>query len=304
MLRRTPPLEALEIFVTAGQGGSFRSVARRLALSPSAVSRRIAALETFLGITLFDRSDQSQTLNAAGRRYLSLVEPAIAAIQRASAMASETDMRRLKIATSHSFASTWLMPRLADLHRHHGIEVEVIPTRDFDALRSGEAQLGIWGGLEVPCDMIAETVADAQVVPVAAPVMADGRPPPRDEEDLAGRVLLTVKSPPRIWERWFAASGTKRAAFVVREFATLQMMYEAASGGLGVALAMPLVAEPYLASGKLVPCVRPARPLGETYRLYQADRRVARSETEQRFALWMHENGAVSMQRFENAIRG
>src|SRR3546814_6001875 len=42
MLRKAPPLEAIEIFVAAAQGDSFRSVARRLALSPSAVSRRIA----------------------------------------------------------------------------------------------------------------------------------------------------------------------------------------------------------------------------------------------------------------------
>src|SRR3546814_18254953 len=91
MLRKAPPLEAIEIFVAAAQGDSFRSVARRLALSPSAVSRRIATLEAFLGMPLFERSGQSQRLNAAGQRYLSMVEPAIDAIQRASVMIGQGD---------------------------------------------------------------------------------------------------------------------------------------------------------------------------------------------------------------------
>src|SRR3546814_2467491 len=87
---------------------------------------------------LFERSGQSQRLNAAGQRYLSMVEPAIDAIQRASVMIGQGDQNQLKVATSHSFAAAWLMPRLADLHRHHGIDVEIVPTREFDALRSGE----------------------------------------------------------------------------------------------------------------------------------------------------------------------
>lgn len=302
MLRRTPPLEAIEIFCAAARGDSFRSVAHRLALSPSAVGRRIATLESFLGVALFDRTTQSPTFNAAGRRYLSLVEPAIGAIRRATSMASEADSQRIRIATSHSFAGTWLMPRLADLHRREGIEVEIVPSRDFDVLRSGEAQLGIWGGLGVPDDMIAETMVEARVVPVVAPGVTDGLPPPACAADLLERTLLTVRSPAKLWDRWFAASGIEAQPQVVREFATLQLMYEAAAAGLGITLAMPLVAEPYLASGRLVSCLPDARTLGETYRLYRVDRRVVRTPAEQRFAHWLHQAVAISVARFEEML--
>lgn len=300
MLRKAPSLESIEIFVAASHGESFRSVARCLALSPSAVSRRIASLETFLGMPLFDRNGQSQRLTPAGRQYLAMVEPAMDAIQRASANIAQGDQRGLKIATSHSFASAWLMPRLTELNKRLGIEVEIIPTHDFNALRSGEAHLGIWGGLSIPDDMIAETVVDANVVPVAAPGIAGHRDPIRIAEHLADYPLLSIRNPGGLWDRWFAASGQSyRLTPVVREYATLQLMYEAAASGAGIALAMPLVAEPWLRAGKLVPCAPNTVPLGEAYRLYRPIRRVARSETEQRFADWLHEAVKLSMTDFQ-----
>src|SRR3546814_16392483 len=87
------------------------------------------------------------------------------------------------------------MPRLADLHRHHGIDVEIVPTREFDALRSGEAHLGIWGGLAVPDDMIAETMVAAHVLPVAAPRMPAGSTGPHTEEERGGHNLLSLRAP-------------------------------------------------------------------------------------------------------------
>lgn len=298
MLRKTPPLEAIEIFVAASRGGSFRAVGRELALSPSAVSRRIAGLESFLGIALFDRDGQSHRLSAAGRHYLSLVEPAIDRIQRATLMAGEGDSGRLRVAISHSLAVGWLIPRLADLRRTYGIDVEVIASRDFDVLRSGEAQVGIWGGLDVPQDMMAETILSPTLLPVSAPLLADGRQPPRCERDLADHVLLSVSSPGGLWERWLAGTHLVGSKLEIREFASLQLMYEAAAAGLGVALAIPLVAEPFLASARLLPCIPAARPIGETYRLYRSRNRLIPSRMEQRFGGWLREQVAESLKIF------
>jgi LysR family transcriptional regulator, glycine cleavage system transcriptional activator len=299
MLRRTPPLESIEIFVAAAHGESFRAVARRMALSPSAVSRRISALEAFLGFPLFDRAGQTQTLNAAGRRYMSMVEPAIDAIRRASAMAAGTDSQTLRVATSHSFANAWLMPRLPELRAASGIEVDIIPTRDFDALRSGAAQLAIWGGMEVPDDIIAEKIADAHLFPVAAPSLLDGQGLPLSPLQIARHRLLAVKTPTGSWDRWLAAAGLENHPRGIREFATLQLMYEAAVAGLGIALAVPLVSEPYLESGRLLPCSNQVHSVGESYRIYRVSRRIYRTETEQRFASWLHGAAHHSLRRHE-----
>lgn len=299
MLRKAPSLEAIEIFVAASKGDSFRSVARQLALSPSAISRRIAGLESFLGLALFHRNGQSQRLTAAGRRYLSLVEPAIDAIQRASVTIEHGDQVQLRVATSHSFAAAWLMPRLADLYRRCSLEVEIIPTRDCNVLRSGAAQLGIWGGLAVPQDMVAETLVEAQAVPVASPNLGEHACPRPSDGDEAAFPLLSVRDPAGLWDRWFATFGRGRwVKPVVREYATLQLMYEAAASGAGVALAVPLVAEPWLKAGKLVPCSGNSLALGETYRLYRPTHRIARTDVEQRFTDWLHGEVGASMTTF------
>lgn len=302
MLRKAPPLEGIEVFVAAARAKSFRAVARDLALSPSAVSRRIASLERFLSVSLFDRSDQAQTLSAAGRRYLALVEPAVGAIQRATTLVGEPGAHRLTIAASHSFAAAWIAPRLAELQQDHGLDIEVIPTRDFDVLRSGEAQLAIWGGRDVPDDMTATHLFDARTVPVAAPRLASGRRLPTSEAELPQHVLLAVRTPSRMWERWLALAGLHPDRLEIREFATLQLMYEAAVAGLGVTLGMPLLAEAGLASGRLLPCTPTARPLGDTYRLYRAPGRGPCSPAEQRFTKWLRHAVAESLRRFEDFV--
>jgi LysR family glycine cleavage system transcriptional activator len=296
MLRQAPPLEAVEIFVAAAMGGSFRAVARELALSPSAVSRRIAALEQFLDIQLFERSRQTCTLSPAGERYLAMVEPAIAAIKRAGARLAEPS-EPLRIAASHSLSATWLLPRLADLRRAIGVDVEVVATRDLRVLRSGEAQLAIWGAIDAPDDFTAERICDAPLFPVCAPALLAGRASPRRPADLQDQVLLEVRTPARTWERWFTLSGCEPKPLQLRRFDTLQLSYEAAAAGLGVCLAAPLTAEPFLHAGKLVPC-GPRQSIGEAYYLCRLARRAPLAASERSFTAWVRREALKSVDDF------
>lgn len=296
MLRQAPPLEAIEIFVAAAGGASFRSVARELALSPSAVSRRIAALEAFLGTRLFDRNGQSQRLSAAGVRYLTAVEPALDAIRRATGQVSADAVGRLTIATSHSLAAAWLAPRLPEVQDLLGIEVEILPSRDPDVLRSGEAQLAIWGGMAAQPGLTAERLFDAVAIPAACSRRVEGRL--WSTAELASQPLLTVQSPSRLWERWFAGEGEAgQGQLRQRVFPTLQLMYEAACAGGGMVLAMPVIADSYLASGRLVPAMRAARQLGEGYSLFRPMRRGGPGATERQFAAWLR--GAIERSQAE-----
>ena len=302
MLRKAPPLEAIEVFAIAARSGSFRAVARELALSPSAVSRRIAGLEGFLGCELFDRSGPTPRLNAAGRRYLAAVAPAIAAIRDATE-ALETDAGPLRIAASHSFASTWLMRRLPRLAADHGIEAEVMLTRDPEALHSGDAHLAVWGLLEAPEGLECEPLFLSRAAPVSAAQLADGRPAPRSARELAERVLLDVSVPGASWRRWFAASGVavEPGALKVRDYPTQQLAYEAAAAGLGVTLATPLISEPYVPSRGLSACGE-ARPVGSVYRLCRSARRRRWSPRERRFIAWLKGETDASVSRFDAAL--
>src|SRR5260370_11245045 len=64
------PLATLESFVRSAETGGFSAAARRLSLTPAAVSRNVATLERNLGIRLFQRSTRKLTLTEAGERFL------------------------------------------------------------------------------------------------------------------------------------------------------------------------------------------------------------------------------------------
>ena len=74
-------------------------------------------------------------------------------------------------------------------------------------------------------------------------------------------------------------------------------MYEAACAGGGVVLAMPVIADSYLASGRLVPAVREPRQLGEGYSLFRPMRRSGPSAVERQFGVWLR--NAIDRSRAE-----
>src|SRR3546814_11990539 len=74
---RLPPLGAIEAFVTVARMGSIKNAAEVLALSPSALSRRVQTLENRVGEALFERMHQELSLTIAGERLLEAVAPLI-----------------------------------------------------------------------------------------------------------------------------------------------------------------------------------------------------------------------------------
>ncbi|HKX88785.1 MAG TPA: LysR substrate-binding domain-containing protein, partial [Sphingopyxis sp.] len=251
MLRKAPPLESVEIFVAAAQGESLRAVGRRLALSPSAVSRRISALEQFLGARLFDRAGQSLALNATGARYLDDVAPAIRSIRNATeAVRSGTVTASLRVATSHSLAG-WLMPFLPAFQQRTGVPVELAATRDVQTLASGEVHLAIWGDGAAPAGIEATHLLTPEAVPACAPRLVDGRSAPRAGTELADFPLLSVRAPSDLWDRWFAMARCDRRGATMLRFDTQQLAYEAAAAGTGIVLAVPPVSNGFLAEGRL-----------------------------------------------------
>src|SRR6478609_8510942 len=74
-MRRLPPLRAIEAFVRIVRLGSARAAADELGLSPSALSRRITALEEFIGKRLFTRQHQAMKLTDDGNSFYAAVGP-------------------------------------------------------------------------------------------------------------------------------------------------------------------------------------------------------------------------------------
>lgn len=296
MLRQVPPLAALEAFLAAAQARSFRAAADTLALSPSAFSRRIQQLEEFLGVALFDRHALGAPLTAAGDAYAAEIAPALAAIRQATMALNRADhARRVRIATSHSLAAEWLIPRLPALASVHGIDVALTISRDPALLRSGAVEIAIRGeALDAATD--GEILTPLDVVAVSAPRLADGRKAPRSAAAIAEMRLLGVSGQTFLWDAYLHAAGVVRRTADIADYETNQMSYEAAVSGLGICLGTPLVSERFLGDGRLIGCLPLRARTGWGYVLRHTARRTPASRD---FVAWLRLEVARSVADFD-----
>jgi DNA-binding transcriptional LysR family regulator len=294
MRRSAPPLQAIQAFTTAARASSFRAAAEELALSPSAFSRRIQSLEAFLGTVLFDRSGSTPRLTAAGEEYCRRIEPAIESLCAATeAMRRSQQTGRLRLMCPPSFAMNWLMPNLRDYYDQHGAEdVDVVISRDLDTLRLGRADLAIASGPRDFQGLLSEPFLQLQGAVVAAPTLAGGRRPPSSPAELNSHRLLGLDKPADmpvdLWEGWRASAGYQGLTLPEpQRYSTWTLMYEACANGLGVAIAVPAVAETYLRDRRVRPCFGGRTTLGVCYSLLYVNSSVQRRADVRALVSWM-----------------
>lgn len=302
MLRNMPPLEAAEAFIAAANARSFRSAAASLALSPSAFSRRVQQLERFVGVELFIRSSSKSQLSPAGRTYLSEIGPAIEIIRAATvSLRDRQGDRRVRIATSHSLASEWLMPRLPRLLFEHGIEADIEISRNPQLLRDGVVDLGIWGSAGSETGIYSQPIAKMEAVPVCAASLADGREPPSVLQELSKHRLLVDRVSRWAWPRWLDLAGYRGPRpKVVDHFETNQLCNEAAASGMGIALCLPMVSERFLDSGRLHACISQRLPIGTAYQVHTLERPNLPGSTLSLISEWLQHEAQVSARRFDD----
>ena len=118
-----PPLAALQAFETIARRKSFSLAAEELHLTPSAVSHQVAKLESLLNVRLFERSARGVELTPAGQQYLQRVASALGAINTATEDLRHGVQDTLYVHSSPSFASLWLMPRIARFGERHPLSL-------------------------------------------------------------------------------------------------------------------------------------------------------------------------------------
>lgn len=238
-------LANLESFVRSAESGSFSAAARRLALTPAAVSRNVALLERNIGIRLFHRSTRKLTLTEAGERFLLDIGGNLEALQAAIAGVS-TDKGEpvgvLKVSMSLTFGLTHLMPLLPDfLARHPLIRPEWhFENRSVDLNAEGyDAAIG--AGFDLASGVVSRPLAPAHIIAVASKAYMAGRSMPVDPSELAALDGIAMRSlrTGRIRHWMMRDIGGTEAPALVRETVVVNdpaAMREAALHGLGVAL--------------------------------------------------------------------
>jgi LysR family transcriptional regulator, glycine cleavage system transcriptional activator len=259
-LRHLPSLDFLRGFEAAGRRLSFTLAAQELFLTQSALSRQIKALEDALGVALFERRHRALALTPLGaafhRDVTDVLESIAAAAERAR---GTTRAPGLTLSTTVSFASLWVIPRLATFReRHPDVEVYVSADDRVVDLARGDVDVAVRYLPEAAVPEGAVRLFGERMTPVASPNVAAGARPLRTPADLTRHVLLHLDDPegrtPWLdWRSWLTSNGAPglKPAGALR-FSLYDQVVQAAVGGQGVALGrLPMIAE-HLRDGRLV----------------------------------------------------
>jgi len=250
-LRRLPSLDFLRGFEAAGRRLSFTLAAEELFLTQSALSRQVKALEDALGTALFERRHRALVLTRAGEAFHRTVTDKLRELATAAdALRAAQRDPGLTVSTTVSFASLWLIPRLAAFRKAMP-EADVYVSADDRVVDLGRGDV----------DVAVRYLADARqwqgavhlfgerLMPVASPTLVKRGPPLARPADLARHVLLHLDDPggnmPWLnWPAWLTANGAPdlRPAGSIR-FSLYDQLIQAAAAGEGVALGrIPLIA--------------------------------------------------------------
>ncbi|WP_395612383.1 LysR substrate-binding domain-containing protein [Allosphingosinicella sp.] len=233
-MKRLPPLTAVEAFVQTARLGSIKAAAESLSLSSPALSRRVQALERFVGKPLFERRHQAVLLNPDGEQLLTEIGPALEELGHAMERASgHKELMRLKLAVLPLFASYRLMPRLGELRAlFPDLHVE-LDTRPHAITRLDEGlDAAITLAKEVDDSLYSVKLGTNRVVAVGGEGMRALKHPAQ----LRDTTVLLHRDLPEALDFWLEAvgmPGLQPAA--VDHFDSGQLILDAAAEGLGVA---------------------------------------------------------------------
>lgn len=237
-MRRLPPLTAVEAFVQVAQLGSVKAAAEELALSSPALSRRVQALERFIGRPLFDRRHQAMVLNGDGEQLLARIAGPLDALSVAiDETMGEADLLRLRLSTQPLFAAQRILPELPQLRaRHPELHID-IDTQPYPLARLGEGiDAAIVLSREPDPAFYMRRVAHGRTAAIGARSMIEGPDALREPADLARTTILIHRDMGELFPSWREAVGEPDLEpLAFDHFDSGQLMLEAAAQGLGVA---------------------------------------------------------------------
>lgn len=281
-------LSSIESFVRSAEAGSFSAAARRLGLTPAAVSKNVAALEASLGVRLFQRTTRSLTLTESGESFLKEVSDGLATIQSAVANLGRGDgtpAGTLKVSMSVMFGLDYILPLLGDFL---GKYPHIVPDWHFDNrpvdLVADGFDAAIGGGLELAPGLISRQLARVHIVAVASPRYLAAHPPvtsPADLRALDGIVMRSLRTGRlHAWTLQNAAGEQAPAELTPRmSFNDPDALSRAAAMDLGVAYVPMPHAVALLRSGALVRVLPEWHADAGAVSLYYAGHRLLPAKT-------------------------
>lgn len=309
MAYRLPPLTSLRAFEAAARHLSFKAAAEELNVTPGAVSQQIKALEDYLGKPLFRRLSRAIALTPDAEAMLPKLREGFENIALAieATHTRDTAQEELFVSAPPSFASRWLVPRLARFSAlHPQTDLRLSTTMDTIDVRQTAAQLQgevldprdapnalsiRYGSGDYPGQRVSLLFA-SDYIAACSPKLMRGKHRLRTPDDIRHHALIhddTILPDEErlLWLKWLRQAGVEglepdRGP----RFGNAALAVEAATDGLGVVLALKPLLNDAVKAGRLVLPFDIAVPSRHAYYLVApeaiADRDVVRA-----FADWL-----------------
>lgn len=238
-IRRLPPLRALEAFVRIVRLGSAKAAANELGLSPSALSRRVGALEEFVGKRLFTRQHQAMKLTDDGQAFYNAVSPKLEELAEAVESQVESGrVLRLHLGVPSLFGGQRLFPRLPELRKLHPrlhIDIDTGPHLNERVGDTLDAAIILSKEPEPTLHSVRLDHNRVYAITSAALAKEIGNTP--DPALLSKQTFLIHHELPDSFDAWKQAMGLERLdPAAIDHFDSGQLILEAAAQGLGIAI--------------------------------------------------------------------
>lgn len=248
-------LHLMTVFVAVAEEQSFAGGARRLDLSPPAVTRAIAALEDRLGVKLFTRTTRYVRVTDAGQRYLEDARRIIAEVDEADEAVAGINAEpkgHLAVTAPILFGRLFVIPGIVDyLQRYPGMEVSaVFLDRVVNLLEEGH-DVGIRIGELPDSSMKAIRVGTVRRVVCAAPAYLEACGMPASPQYLNQHNIVAAATGSWSALEWKFAQGITVRIKPRLTVTSNDSAIEAAVQGMGVTRLLSYQIAPYLASGQL-----------------------------------------------------
>jgi LysR family transcriptional activator of dmlA len=252
------PSDFAALFAAIAETGSLAAAARRSNISPSMASRRLAQIESELGVRLVNRTTRSLVLTEAGRLYLRWAEDAVqreAALKDGLEALRSVPRGRVRVAMDAWVASSYLPDVLRRFSADHPeITLDVLASDYPPGELDGDCDLAVHAGLSPRDDLVGRRAYDYRRFVCAAPSYIERRGVPRTPADLRQHSCLVHRSAVEsVWKfRSKAGVETEFRAEAYVQTNSWLLLRTMAIEGLGVAhLGGPLPTED-IRSGLLV----------------------------------------------------
>lgn len=239
-MRRLPPLTAVEAFIQVARLGWVKAAAEHLSLSSPALSRRVQALERFVGLPLFERRHQAVVLNSDGERLLEKIAPPLdmltAAVEQFTGGSSE--LLRLRLSVPGLFATQRLMPHIGDLRqRHPDLHLDISTSGGLGIARLNDgADAAIVLSNKTDPRLYMRKLDQGEIALIGARSLLEQLGRPFEPRDIAKMTVLLHNDLRESFPAWREAVGLPNLEPVTIDyFDSGQLVLDAAAAGLGVA---------------------------------------------------------------------